>query len=293
MDSALISTEISGAKKLFSGKVRDVYEVNDELLVIVSTDRISAFDYVFPNGIPGKGIILNKISNFWFSKINFIKNHIVETDYTKFPKPFCDAHFLKDRAVLSKKAQKLDFECIARGYIIGSGWKDYKKSGEICGIKLQPGLMLAQEFPEPIFTPSTKAEVGHDENIDFEAMIDAYGKKKAQEIKENTLKIYSFARDLLKKSDIILADTKLEFGYINKELTLIDEVLTPDSSRFWDKTKYKAGASPLSFDKQYIRDYLDTTTWDKNSPAPALPDEIVSKTLEKYQEILTRLERTL
>jgi phosphoribosylaminoimidazole-succinocarboxamide synthase len=293
MDSALINTEIPGAKKLFSGKVRDVYEVNDELLVIVSTDRISAFDYVFPNGIPGKGIILNKISNFWFSKIDFIKNHIVETDYTKFPKPFCDAHFLKDRAVLSKRAQKLDFECIARGYIIGSGWKDYKKSGEICGIKLQPGLMLAQELNEPIFTPSTKAEIGHDENIDFEAMVDVYGKKKAEEIKENTLKIYSFARDLLKKSEIILADTKLEFGYINNELILIDEVLTPDSSRFWDKTKYKAGTSPLSFDKQYIRDYLDTTTWDKNSPAPSLPDEIVAKTLEKYQEILTRLERTL
>jgi phosphoribosylaminoimidazole-succinocarboxamide synthase len=292
MEIALVTTEIPGAKKLFSGKVRDVYEVDDKHLVIVSTDRISAFDYVFPNGIPGKGIILNKITNFWFSRLNFINNHIVETDYTKFPKPFCDAHFLKDRAVLVKKVRKLDFECIARGYIIGSGWKDYQKTGAICGIKLPSGLILAESLPEPIFTPSTKAEVGHDENIEFDAMIEAYGEKDANQIKAHTLNIYSHAREYLKKCGIILADTKLEFGFIDNEIILIDEVLTPDSSRFWDLSKYKVGASPVSFDKQYIRDYLDTTSWDKNSPAPALPEEIIEKTLEKYSEILNRLSNS-
>jgi phosphoribosylaminoimidazole-succinocarboxamide synthase len=290
---SIVHTDIPGAKKLFSGKVRDVYEADEKHLVIISTDRISAFDHVFPNGIPGKGIILNKITNIWFSKLDFIKNHIVETDYKKFPKPFCDHDFLKDRAVLCLKAEKLDYECIARGYIIGSGWKDYQKTGAICGLPLPSGLMMAQELPQPIFTPSTKAEVGHDENIEFDAMIDSYGKKKAEAVKENTLKIYTFARDYLKKAGIILADTKLEFGFLGDELILIDEVITPDSSRFWDMSKYKIGSSPVSFDKQYIRDYLDTTSWDKNSPAPPLPDLVVEKTLEKYQEILLRLEKTL
>jgi phosphoribosylaminoimidazole-succinocarboxamide synthase len=292
MEGALITTDIPGAKKLFSGKVRDVYEVDEKHLVIVSTDRISAFDHVFPNGIPGKGIILNKITNLWFSKIDFINNHLVETDYRKFPKPFCDADFLADRAVLVKRVQKLDFECIARGYIIGSGWKDYQQTGAICGIKLPSGLMLAQQLPQPIFTPSTKAEVGHDENIEFDALIDAYGKKKAEKIKEITLKVYTFARDYLQACGILLADTKIELGFLDNEIILIDEVLTPDSSRFWDMSKYKAGASPVSFDKQFIRDYLDTTTWDKNSSAPSLPDHIIEKTLEKYKEILTRLEGT-
>jgi phosphoribosylaminoimidazole-succinocarboxamide synthase len=290
MESALISTEIPGAKKLFSGKVRDVYEADEQHLVIVSTDRISAFDHVFPNGIPGKGIILNKITNLWFSKIDFLQNHLVETDYRKFPKPFCDVAFLEDRAVLVKKVKKLDFECIARGYIIGSGWKDYQQTGAICGIKLPSGIMLAQQLPEPIFTPSTKAEVGHDENISFDALIDTYGEEKAEKIKEITLKVYSFARDYLQKCGIILADTKIELGFLGDEIILIDEVLTPDSSRFWDKSKYHAGSSPVSFDKQFIRDYLDTTTWDKNSSAPPLPDHIIEKTLEKYKEILKRIE---
>jgi phosphoribosylaminoimidazole-succinocarboxamide synthase len=289
MNTALTSTDIKGAKKLFSGKVRDIYEAGPDHLVIVSTDRISAFDYVFPNGIPGKGVILNKITNFWFSKLNFITNHIVETDYTKFPNPFNNQHYLKDRAVLVKKADKVNFECIARGYIIGSGWKDYQKSGAVCGIKLPSGLMMAEALPDPIFTPSTKAEVGHDENVAFDEMVDIYGEKKAESIREMTLRIYSFARDYLTNSGIILADTKLEFGFLGNELILIDEVITPDSSRFWDMSKYKAGASPVSFDKQYIRDYLDTTPWDKNSPAPPLPEEIVSKTFEKYNEILSRL----
>jgi len=290
MSEAIVTTEIEGAKKLFSGKVRDVYEADAEHLVIVSTDRISAFDFVFPNGIPGKGILLNKITNLWFSKLDFIQNHIVETDYKKFPAPYCNADFLKDRAVLVKKVKKVNFECIARGYIIGSGWKDYQKTGAICGIQLPAGLQLAQQLPRPIFTPSTKAEVGHDENIAFDAMVDEYGDKDASQIRDYTLKIYEFARDYLKPRGIILADTKLEFGFLNGEIILIDEVLTPDSSRFWDSSLYKAGSSPVSFDKQFIRDYLDTTSWDKNSPAPALPDHIVQKTLEKYEETLKRLQ---
>ena len=288
MDTAVVTTDIKGAKKLFSGKVRDVYEADAEHLVIVSTDRISAFDYVFPNGIPGKGIILNQITNLWFEKLDFVENHIVETDYKKFPAPFNTADVLKDRAVLVKKVKKVNFECIARGYIIGSGWKDYQRTGEICGIKLPAGLALAQELPKPLFTPSTKAEVGHDENIAFDAMTDEYGKD-AEIIRDLTLKIYSFARDYLKPRGIILADTKLEFGFLGEKVILIDEVLTPDSSRFWDASKYIVGSSPVSFDKQYIRDYLDTTSWDKNSPAPVLPDLIVERTLEKYNETLTRL----
>ena len=290
MEEAIVTTQIEGAKKLFSGKVRDVYEVDEKHLVIVSTDRISAFDYVFPNGIPGKGIILNQITNLWFEKLGFIENHIVETDYTKFPAPFNTAHILKDRAVLCKRVEKVNFECIARGYIIGSGWKDYQRTGEICGIKLPAGLVLAQELPQPIFTPSTKAEVGHDENIAFDAMVDTYGKETAGQIRDLTLKIYSFARDYLKPRGILLADTKLEFGFLDGRVILTDEVLTPDSSRFWDASKYAVGSSPVSFDKQYIRDYLDTTDWDKNSPAPKLPDLIVERTLEKYRETLTRLQ---
>ena len=213
MNDAIVSTDIKGAKKLFSGKVRDVYEADDKHLVIVSTDRISAFDYIFPNGIPGKGVILNKITNLWFEKLGFVQNHIVETDYKKFPAPFNTADFLKDRAVLVKKVTKVNFECIARGYIIGSGWKDYQKTGAICGITLPAGMKLAQQLPEAIFTPSTKAEVGHDENIAFDAMVQAYGQTDASTIRDLTLRIYSFARDYLKPRGIILADTKLEFGF--------------------------------------------------------------------------------
>jgi len=290
---ALTQTNIPGAKKLFSGKVRDVYELDDEHLLIVSTDRISAFDHIFPNGIPGKGEILNTISNLWFKNIGFIRNHIVETDHKKFPKPFCDHDELKDRAVITRRAKKIDFECIARGYIIGTGWNDYKKTGAICGITLPTGLKLADRLEKPIFTPSTKADEGHDENIAFEHMQKELGKELSGKISEMTLKVFSFAGEVLDKCNIIIADTKLEFGIVKDELILIDEVLTPDSSRFWEKEKYTPGISPLSFDKQYIRDYLNTTTWDKNSPAPALPEEVVEKTREKYLEILNRITTVL
>jgi phosphoribosylaminoimidazole-succinocarboxamide synthase len=290
---ALVRSNVPGVRKLFSGKVRDVYKADDAHLVIVSTDRLSAFDHVFPNGIPGKGILLNRISNLWFSNIKFVKNHIVETDYTRFPKPFRDCELLKDRAVLVKKAERIDFECIARGYIIGSGWSDYQKTGEVCGIKLPVGLQMAQEFPAPIFTPAIKAQSGHDVNVSVEYMRKNMDPEHAERLGELTLRIYEFARDILNGAGIILADTKLEFGILDNEIILIDEVLTPDSSRFWDAERYAPGSSPVSFDKQFIRDYLDTTTWDKNSPPPPLPPEIVAKTVEKYGEMFGKIKSVL
>lgn len=287
---AITTTKIPGAKKLFSGKVRDVYNVDNEHLLIVSTDRVSAFDHVFSTGIPGKGIILNKISNIWFSNVKFVKNHVVESEFSRFPKPFSDfPEVLKDRSILVRKANRIDFECVARGYIVGSGWKDYGKTGKVCGINLPSGLDLAQELPSPLFTPATKAEEGHDENVSINEMRKKLGFGIADKLGELTLQIYEFARNKLKKADIILADTKIEFGFLGNEIILIDEVLTPDSSRFWDKGHYKIGTSPVSFDKQFIRDYLETTTWDKNSPPPPLPDEIINKTKEKYEEMLNRI----
>jgi len=260
-------------------------------MLIVSTDRISAFDYIFPNGIAGKGIILNKISNIWFKQISFIKNHIVEDNFNNFPKPYSNyPEFFKDRAIIVKKTKRIDFECVARGYIIGGGWKEYKEKGEISGIKLPSGLEMAQKFPEILFTPATKEDTGHDMNISIDFMKKDIGEKDSEYLSEMTKKIYQFGRDNLETAGIILADTKLEFGYYNDEIILIDEVMTPDSSRFWDGKLYKTGISPVSYDKQFIRDYIDTTVWDKNSPPPPLPDEIVNKTYEKYNEILIKIE---
>ena len=286
---ALIRTKIPGARKLFSGKVRDVYKVDDDTLMIVSTDRISAFDHVFPNGIPGKGVLLNKISNLWFSKINFIKNHIIETDYTKFPKPYCDVPELKDRSVLVRRAERVDYECVARGYLIGSGWSDYSKTGEICGITLRKGLRMAEKLDNPIFTPATKAQSGHDQNVSIEHMRKHMDPEQADHLGRLTLRLYEFAAQILEKNGIILCDTKFEFGILGNEVLIIDEALTPDSSRFWDASLYEVGTSPVSFDKQFIRDYLETTSWDKNSPPPPLPDEIIEKTRQKYEEMYTRI----
>lgn len=287
----LLTVKIPGVKKRYSGKVRDLYTVDKEHLLIVSTDRISAFDHVFPTGIPGKGIILNKISNLWFKNIKVIKNHIVEDNFDNFPKPFRDfPELLKDRAVIVRKTERIDFECIARGYLIGTGWKDYQETGSVCGITLPPDLQLAQKLDAPLFTPATKEDTGHDINVPVEVMRARLGEELAYRLGESTLRIYEYARDLLDRQGIILADTKFEFGFADNEIILIDEVLTPDSSRFWDKESYRVGTSPVSFDKQYIRDYLETTTWDKNSPPPPLPDDIVMKTIEKYEEILHRVE---
>jgi phosphoribosylaminoimidazole-succinocarboxamide synthase len=290
--TALLTTNIPEAKKLFSGKVRDIYDLDEKHLLIVSTDRVSAFDHVFQNGIPGKGIILNKISNLWFSNISLINNHIVETEFANFPAPFSKHPELKDRAVIVKKARRIDFECVARGYLIGSGWKDYNATGAICGIKLPKGLKLAEKLPSPIFTPSTKAEEGHDINVSIETMRKGMGSN-ADVLADLSLKIYEFAAKKMEKAGILLADTKFEFGLVNDEIIIVDEALTPDSSRFWDKTNYKIGESPVSYDKQFIRDYLETTDWDKNSPPPPLPEKIIAGTKAKYEEILKKIESVL
>ncbi len=287
----LVNVKIPGAKKKYSGKVRDIYAVDKEHLLIVSTDRVSAFDHIFPNGIAGKGIILNKISNLWFKNIKSIKNHITEDNFNNFPKPFSNfPELLKDRSVIVRKARRIDFECIARGYLIGSGWKDYLSTGAVSGIALPQGLQIAEQLEAPLFTPATKEDSGHDINVSIEFMRGKLGEELSYRLGEITLRIYEFARDILDRQGIILADTKLEFGFVENEIILIDEVLTPDSSRFWDKTTYKPGTSPISFDKQFIRDYLETTSWDKESPPPNLPDDIVIKTKAKYEEILRRIE---
>jgi phosphoribosylaminoimidazole-succinocarboxamide synthase len=287
---ALLTTKIPDAKKLFSGKVRDIYQVDKNHLLIVSTDRLSAFDHVFAEGIPGKGIVLNQISNLWFSNMTFIKNHIVETDFANFPKPFSKfPELLKDRAVIVKKANRIDFECVVRGYLIGSGWKDYSVSGEVCGVKLPQGLKMAEELSSPIFTPSTKATDGHDMNVSIDIIREKLGSDTAESLAELSIKIYEHGRNKMKGAGILLADTKLEFGILNNEIILVDEAMTPDSSRFWDKASYKIGESPVSYDKQIVRDYLETTDWDKNSPPPPLPEEIIQKTKEKYEEILRKI----
>jgi len=288
---AVTSFTIPGVRKSYSGKVRDIYKIDEEHMLIVSTDRVSAFDHVFPNGIPGKGKILNAVSNLWFEKINFVKNHIVETDFANFPKPFCDfPELLKDRSVIVRKTKRVDFECVARGYIIGTGWKDYQATGEVCGIRLPSGLRMAEKLESPLFTPAIKADSGHDENVSIEVMKKEMGQETAESLADLTIRIYEFARDRMESLGIILADTKFEFGFVDNEIILIDEVLTPDSSRFWDKSLYSVGSSPVSYDKQFIRDYLETTDWDKNSPPPPLPDEIITKTKEKYEEILKVLK---
>ncbi len=275
--------------KLYRGKVRDVYFVDEDKLLIVSTDRISAFDFVLPNEIPDKGKILNKISLFWFEKTkHIIKNHLITADIGEINKLTClnlDEYY-KDRTVLVYKAKRIDFECIVRGYIVGSGWKEYERTQSICGIKLPKGLKYAQKLNEPIFTPTTKAEIGHDENVNFNYMADKIGFVLAKKIKDISIKIYNFAHDYLINKGIILADTKFEFGVLDDELILIDELLTPDSSRLWDKSTYEVGKEPDSFDKQYVRNWLNESGWDKKSTPPVLPESVVLETKKKYFEIL-------
>ncbi len=284
---SIITTEIKELKKLFSGKVRDIYEISNDKWLIVTTDRISAFDVVFREGIPGKGIILNRISNFWFSRINFIENHIISTTPEK-ELPFLTGYEgIPERSVIVRKVNRLPIECVVRGYLFGSVYDEYRIKGTAGGIKLPLGLSLAEILPQPIFTPSTKAETGHDENIGNEEFIKTAGKKYGSRIKQFALEIYKTACKLMEEKGIILSDTKFEFGIDNNnKLILVDEVLTPDSSRYWVKEGYKTGESPKSYDKQFLRDYLNTVIWDKKPPAPVLPDEIIEKTKEKYRQIL-------
>jgi len=291
MTTPVLTTDFPGLKLAARGKVRDIYDLGETLL-IVTTDRISAFDVIMNEGIPNKGYVLTQISAFWFRQMEgIIKNHIISIDVADFPKecqPYADV--LAGRSMLVKKAQPLAAECIVRGYISGSGWKDYQQTGAICGIKLPEGLKESDRLPEPIFTPSTKAELGtHDENISFEQMCEICGTEISTQVRDVTLAIYEKARDIADAKGIIIADTKFEYGIYNGELIIIDECMTPDSSRFWPKESYQPGGPQPSFDKQFLRDYLETLDWGKTAPAPPLPAEIVEKTGEKYMEALVKL----
>ena len=286
----LLGLELPGIRKIKSGKVREVFDLGDRLL-FVATDRISAFDCIMPNGIPRKGEVLTQISYFWFGQTEgFQPNHLVSRAADPLPtklQPFVDQ--LAGRTMLVKKATPLAIECVVRGYLAGSGWKEYRQSQTVCGIKLPPGLKESSELPEPIFTPATKAETGHDENISFEQAARLVGADTAERARAASLRIYNFARDYARKRGIIIADTKFEFGLRDGKVLLIDEVLTPDSSRFWPADQYQPGKGQPSFDKQFVRDYLETLDWDKSPPAPALPPEVVARTQAKYLEAYERL----
>jgi phosphoribosylaminoimidazole-succinocarboxamide synthase len=287
----LLTLDLPGFKKLRSGKVREIFDLGDSLL-FVATDRVSAFDCVMPNGIPRKGEVLTQLSHFWFDQVeNIVPNHRLARADDPLPerlKPFESQ--LAGRSMIVKKAQPLAIECVVRGYLAGSGWKEYKKSQTVCGVSLPPGLPESSELPEPIFTPATKAETGHDENIDFATAAILVGSAIAERAREISIAIYCYAREYARKRGIIIADTKFEFGTMpGGGLILIDEVLTPDSSRFWPADQYEAGRSQPSFDKQFVRDYLETLDWNKTPPAPALPAEVVEKTRAKYFEAFRRL----
>ncbi len=289
---ALYQSEIDTLPLANRGKVRDIYEVDADHLLIVTSDRISAFDVVLPDPIPGKGSVLTTVSNFWFARTgNLIGNHLTDRSLDSVGLRRNEVEQLEGRAIVVKRLTPLPVEAIVRGYIIGSGWKDYQRSGTVCGIKLPAGLQQAQQLPEPIFTPSTKAEAGeHDENISFVQTIELLGTELAERVRNLSLTIYKRAAEYARQRGIIIADTKLEFGTDKQgELFLIDEVLTPDSSRFWPADSYRTGISPPSFDKQYVRDYLETLDWDKQAPGPALPEEVIHQTAAKYREAQDRL----
>ncbi len=287
MSEIVLKTEIKDIPFLKRGKVRDIYDMGENLL-IVATDRISAFDVVLPNGIPDKGKILTQISIYWFDKMrDLIPNHIIATDVKEYPKTLHKyAGILEGRSMLVKKAKPLAVECVVRGYLSGSGWKSYQKDKTVCGIKLPDGLLESSKLEEPIYTPSTKEEEGHDINITFEQTEDIVGKEIAGKLKNISLAIYKKARDIAEKKGIIIADTKFEFGLYNSTLILIDELLTPDSSRFWSIKDYSPGKSQDSYDKQIVRDYLLTLDWNKTYPGPVLPQDIVQKAAQRYKEIL-------
>jgi len=288
---ALLKTDFPKLKLFAKGKVRDIYEVDDSLL-LVSTDRLSAFDVIMDQGIPYKGMVLTKISEFWFDFINdIIPNHIISTNVDEYPE-ICKeyAEDLRNRSMLVKKAKVVPIECIVRGYISGSGWKDYNRTGEISGIKLPQGLKESEKFSKPIFTPSTKAEIGeHDENISAELAMEITDKETFEILKDSTLKIYNKAAEFALDKGIIIADTKFEFGKYNDETIIVDEVLTPDSSRFWPLGKYETGRGQDSYDKQFVRDYLLSINFNKHPPPPPLPDDIIKKTSEKYLDIYEKL----
>jgi len=286
----LLETKLPGVKLWKRGKVRDVYELGDKLLV-VATDRLSAFDVVLPTGIPGKGVLLTQMSLFWFELLrDVLPNHVVTADVSEYPaelRAYRDQ--LEGRSMLVQKTDVMPIECVVRGYIVGSGWKDYKRTGAICGIALPAGLSESDRLEPPIFTPATKAETGHDENISYETMVETVGRERAAEARRVSLEIYERARAHAEARGIVVADTKFEFGVRDGRLIWIDEALTPDSSRFWPRDAYAPGRSQPSFDKQFVRDYLETLDWDKQPPGPELPPEVVARTVEKYVEAYERL----
>lgn len=286
----LPTLDLPGVRKIASGKVREIFDLGEHLLLVAS-DRISAFDCILPNAIPRKGEVLNSLSAFWFRRFDFVPNHVVSTNPAEvYPSLAAFEQELAGRSMVVKKATPLPVECVARGYIAGSGWKEYQKSQTICGIPLPAGLDQAARLPEPLFTPSTKAATGHDENITWEECCRIVGETIATQVRDLTLRIYEEGRAHAAQHGIIVADTKFEFGLVDgAHVILIDEVLTPDSSRFWPADDYRTGISPPSFDKQYVRDYLESLTWDKTPPAPKLPEEVVRRTSEKYVEAYRRL----
>ena len=288
--NTLLQLDLPGVSKVRSGKVREMFDLGDRLLMVAS-DRISAYDVVMPNGIPLKGEVLTMFSHFWFAQFSdVVPNHLLAGADEPLPEAVRDyAEQIGRRAMVVKKAQPLAIECVVRGYLAGSGWKEYQKQGTVCGIALPDGLKNSSQLPEPIFTPATKAEEGHDENISFEQAVEIVGRDIVEQARELSIELYQRGRDHAAKKGIIIADTKFEFGLFDGELILIDEVLTPDSSRFWPAGEYTPGQNQKSFDKQYVRDYLETLDWDKTYPGPDLPNDIVQKTSEKYIEAYTQI----
>lgn len=291
LDSVLLQTDFPDLELFASGKVRDVYRVGSDHLLFVATDRISAFDYVLATGIPHKGRVLTQLSLFWFEFLkDLVPNHLVTADVNQYPvevKKYADQ--LRGRSMLVRRAEMFPVECVVRGYLSGSGWKEYKTNGSVCGIKLPTGLRESEQLPEPIFTPATKATTGHDENISFERMSQLVDPEDARQLRDLSLAVYKQASDYARGKGIIIADTKFEFGRTAAGITLADEVLTPDSSRFWPADKYKPGMTQESFDKQYVRDYLEEIRWNKQPPAPALPADVAQRTSEKYVEAYRQL----
>lgn len=287
----LLTTNLTEVPLLKRGKVRDMYEVSPDHLLIVATDRISAFDWVLPNGVPYKGVVLTQLSRFWFDRLaQVVPNHVITAEFDHLPEPLRSHHEeLRGRAMLVRRAEVIPFECVVRGYLAGSGWKEYQATGSICGTRLPAGLRLSDQLPEPIFTPATKAETGHDINVSEEFMADRIGTELTQRLKELSLRIYREAASYLLERGLILCDTKFEFGLCEGEVIWIDEALTPDSSRFWDSHDYRPGRPQDSYDKQFVRDYLETLNWDKASPPPLLPETVIQATSARYLEAYRRI----
>lgn len=291
--ATVTETHLAGARLSRRGKVRELYDLGDSLLLVAS-DRISAYDCVLSPGIPDKGRILTQLSTFWFHKFDDVENHLLETDVSRFPAALqVDAPLLEGRSVIVKKAEVIPFECVARGYLAGSGWAEYRRTGEVCGVRLPSGLVEAERLSEPIFTPATKSARGHDENVPFSRLVNDLGEEEAVALRDATLSLYGRASEYAESKGLLLADTKLEFGRRNGRLLWIDEAFTPDSSRYWDAHAWTPGRTPVSFDKQFVRDWLDSTGWDHRPPAPRLPEGVVRTTREKYLEAYRTLTDSL